>query len=117
MSNESVGQGTLGTDDEEFQEWARQLGVEPHALRHAVLAVGDDPQAVQEEELDRQRGEAGSPHERRAPGAPSTAYEYENGDRAQHGHAHDQQMRDVLSGPSRDDVAGHKPPADEAAST
>src|SRR4051812_39756327 len=40
MSNETVGQGTVGTDQEEFEAWARQLGVEPGALRNAVLAVG-----------------------------------------------------------------------------
>ena len=47
--------------------------------------------------------------ERRAPGAPSTAYEYENGDRGENATAHEQQLRDALSGPSRDDVAATKP--------
>lgn len=54
-----------------------------------------------------------SPHgepARRAPAdAPTTAYEYPEGDRGAHAAEHERQQRDVLRGPSREDAARGTP--------
>ena len=57
MTTKSVEDDTLGADEVEFQQWAKQLGVKPQALREAVDAVGTDPNAVQAELNRRSRVE------------------------------------------------------------
>lgn len=57
MSTKSVEDDTLGTDEVEFQQWAKQLDVKPEALREAVDAVGTDPNEVQAELNRRSRVE------------------------------------------------------------
>ena len=57
MTSKSVENETLGTDSVEFQQWAKQLGVKPEALREAVDAVGTDTSAVQAELNRRSRVE------------------------------------------------------------
>ena len=49
MSTQDPDDGTLGNDEVELRQWARQLGVKPEALREAVDAVGTDAAAVQAE--------------------------------------------------------------------
>lgn len=71
--------------------------------------AGQPPQPLGPGDLSAPPQGTGQPARRATADAPTTAYEYPAGDRGAPAAEHERQMREVLSGPSRDDAARGQP--------